>query len=130
MNIYEALKQVSWKKQEYFKWKHDIRYDRTVNQKSEEEFLKSVDLKTLNSFIAWEKSSEYKQLLTLHLDSCIANDLDEIYKKVAEVAKTGDPQSVKLFLQLQKDINSYAKLAEKAFSKKEDEIEEDDDLEL
>ncbi len=131
MNIYEALKQLKgWKKAEYFKWKHDIRYDQTLPQKSEEEFLKLTGNKTMNEFIKWERTAEYKQLLAIYLDSCIANDLDSIYKKVSELAKTGETQSVKLFLQLQKDINSYAKAAEKAFSIDEEIIEEDDDLEI
>lgn len=129
MNIHEALKQLPWKKAEYFKWKHDIRYDQRLPKKSEEDFLRLVALKTINSFIQWERTSQYKSLLALYLDSCVANDLDEIYKKVTENAKTGDPQSVKLFLQLQKDINSYVKAAKKSFSVSEDEIE-DDDLEI
>lgn len=129
MSIYEALSQVFWKKAEYFKWKHGIQYNRQNPKKSEEEFLKTVDLKSFNSFTKWERTSEYKQLLAIYLDGCIANDLDEIYKKVSELAKTGEPQSVKLFLQLQKDIGSHAKVAEKMFLV-EEEKEEDDGLEL
>ncbi|WP_066174666.1 hypothetical protein [Bacillus marinisedimentorum] len=131
MNIYEALSNVPKLKKEYFLWKHDIRYDQRLPKKTEKEFLRYVGKKTLNGFIAWERTADYKQLLAIYLNGLIANDLDDIYKKVSEQAKSGDPQSVKLFLQLQKDISSHAKLAEKAFSKpEEDEIEEDDDLEI
>lgn len=131
MNIYDALKHVPWKKAEYFKWKHNIRYDQSLPKKTEQEFLRLVGLKSLNSFLAWEKSSQYKRLLSIYLNGLIANDLDEIYKKVAEKAKTGDPNSVKLFLQLQKNIGDFAKIAEKALIKdEEEEMEQDDGLEL
>lgn len=133
MNIYEALEHVPKLKAEYFKWKHDIRFDRRNPKKTDEEFLKSVDKKTLNSFVKWEKSSDYKQLLAIYLDSCIANDMDEIYKIVSEQAKTGDAASVKLFLQLQKDISGNAKNAISIFEKNDEESEveeEDDGLEL
>jgi len=110
MNIYDKLKSMTdFRKPEYFKWKHNIRYDQTLPKKTESEFLKAVDRKTMNGFLVWEKSSEYKQLLAMYLDSCIANDLDVIYKKVVEKAKEGDANSVKLFLQLSKEINSVAK---------------------
>lgn len=132
MNIYEALEHVPKLKAEYFKWKHDIRFDRRIPKKTEDEFLRLVDKKTLNSFIKWEKSSDYKQLLSIYLDSCIANDMDEIYRKVSEQAKTGDAASVKLFLQLQKDISVNAKNAISVFEKNDEEleVEEDDGLEL
>lgn len=133
MNIYEALENIpNRNKREYFKWKFDIRYDRTRPKKTKEEFLKQVEKKTLNSFIKWEKTSEFRQLLTLYLDSKIANDLEEIYKVVSENAKKGDEKSIKLFLQLQKEISSHAKLALKALDNndEEEEIEVDDGLEM
>lgn len=133
MNIYEALKQVPYLNSEYFKWKHNIRFDRTLPQKSEEEFLKYINRKTLNGYIKWERTNEYKQLLTIYLDSLIANDLDEIYKVVREKALTGDPQSVKLFLQIQKDISSAAKTSGKAFNTNkniDNDSDEVDELEI
>lgn len=133
MNIYEALNNVIFPKQEYFKWKHNIRYDKTLPIKSEEEFLKYVNRKSLNGFIKWEKSNEYKQLLVIYLESLIANDLDAIYKVVREKALTGDPQSVKLFLQIQKDISSAAKISGKAFNTNkniDNDLDEEDELEI
>ncbi|OLS37923.1 hypothetical protein BTR22_05280 [Alkalihalophilus pseudofirmus] len=129
MNIYDALSKITWRKREYFKWKHHIRYDQRLPKKSEEEFLRFVSKKTMNSFLQWEKTSEYRQLLALYLDSRIANDLDDIYKSVSEKAKEGDPQAVKLYLQLQKEISSHAKQALKVFDNEEQE-EEEDDLEI
>ena len=127
LNIYEALKNVPNKKAEYFKWKFDIRYNRDLPKKTEEEFLRNIQRKSLNPFIKWEKSSEYKQLLAIYLDSQIANDLDEIYKVVSKKAKQGDEKSIKLFLQLQKEIQQHAKNAEKAFVVEDVEEQEDDD---
>ncbi|MED0665312.1 hypothetical protein P4T04_03175 [Bacillus badius] len=131
MNIHEALKSVSYKKQEYFKWKHDIRFNREVPPKTEEEFLKTIGNKTLNSFKQWERSQEYKGLLLLLLESRVANDFDEIYKIVSDKAKEGDEKSIRLFLSMQKDIQSNAKLASKTFhSVVEDEPEDDEGLDL
>lgn len=131
MNIYEALKQMKdYRKAEYFKWKHNIKYDQTLPKKSEKEFLKTVERKTMNGFLVWEKSAEYKQLLALYLDSCIANDLDKIYKKVVEKATEGDATSVKLFLQLSKEIGNVAQQSKVDQGKVIEEETESDDLEL
>jgi hypothetical protein len=130
MNIYEALEQIPYKKREYFKWKHDIRYNQTLPKKSEAEFLKMIGLKSLNSFKQWERSQEYKSLLMLLLESKIANDFDEIYKTVSEKSKQGDEKAIRLFLSMQKDIQQNAKMAAKIFDKVEDKTEEDDDLVL
>ncbi|MGG4038564.1 hypothetical protein [Heyndrickxia ginsengihumi] len=131
MNIYEALQNVSYKKQEYFKWKHDIRFNQSIPKKSEEEFLKVVDLKSLNTFHRWERTQEYKNLLLLLLESKVANDFDEIYRVVTDKAKEGDEKSIRLFLSMQKDIQSNAKLAAQTFTSVEDEEDtEDDDLDL
>ncbi|GAA0366897.1 hypothetical protein [Bacillus horti] len=134
MNIYDALKNVrDWKKREYFKWKHDIRYDQRLEKKTEEQFLKSVDKKTMNPYLAWERSPEYKGLLAIYLDSRMANDLEEIYSVVSTKAKEGDSNSVKLFLSLHKEIQQHAKNADKAFkdiSDNDETEDEDDGLEL
>ncbi|OXS67240.1 hypothetical protein [Priestia filamentosa] len=129
MNIYEALKQVEEKKAQYFQWKHDIRYDRTIPKKTEEEFLKQVDRKTLNPFIKWEKSGEYKSLILLLLGSQVSQDLQDVYNAVLDKAKNGD--NINDFMKLYKEINSNAELAAKSFNViEEDEEEEDDGLEV
>ncbi|MGV3266198.1 hypothetical protein [Cytobacillus pseudoceanisediminis] len=130
MNIYEALKQTENKKRAYFEWKHEIRFIQGVPQKSEEDFLRSVGLKTLNGFIRWEKSQEYKNLVLLLLDSKVANDYDVIYKNIVDKAKDGDEKFIRLFLSIQKDIQQNAKLAAKTFNVVEEESEENDDLVL
>lgn len=132
MNLNEAILKLPFKKQEYFKWKHDIRFDQSAPRKTEEEFLKKVvQLKSLNTFHRWERTQEYKNLLLLLLESRVANDLDDIYRIVTDKAKEGDEKSIRLFLSMQKDIQSNAKLAAKTFTVVEDEEEsEDDDLVL
>lgn len=130
MNLDDGLKQLkNWRFAEYFKWKHDIRYDQRLEKKTEEEFLKSVQRKTMNSFISWERTAEYKKLLTLLLESKLADDMEEIYNIVTENAKKGDDKAVRLFLQLQKEIVSNAKVAKEAFKVTEiaEEDEEDED---
>ncbi|MCC3645833.1 hypothetical protein JGK52_03925 [Cytobacillus oceanisediminis] len=130
MNIYEALKQTEGKKRAYFEWKHDIRFVQDAPKKSEDDFLKTVGLKTLNGFIRWEKSQEYKNLVLLLLDSKVANDYDVIYKNIVDKAKDGDEKFIRLFLSIQKDIQSNAKLAAKTFNVVEEESEENEDLVL
>jgi hypothetical protein len=64
------------------------------------------------------------------LESKVANDFDNIYKIVTDKAKEGDEKSIRLFLSMQKDIQSNAKLAAKTFTVVEDDEQEDDDLVL
>ena len=132
MNIYEALKKIDFKFAEYFKYLHpELRFDHSKPLKTEEDFLRLVDRKTMSPFYRWEKSKEYKNLLMLYLDYRMSKDYEEIYNLISTKAKeTGDPQTVKLFLQLQKDISSNAKAVSKLFNQVEEEPEEDDDLDL
>lgn len=127
MNLNDALKQVrNYRNAEYFKWKHDVRYDQRLEKKTEEEFLKYVQRRTMNSFISWERTAEYKMLLTLLLESKLADDLEEIYNIVTKSAKKGDDKAVRLFMSLQKEISSNAKVAQEAF-KVSEVVEEDED---
>jgi len=130
MNIYEALKNTEWRFAEYFKYKFpDLRYDQSRPLKTEQDFLKLVARKSMNPFLNWEKTQEYKNLLMLYLDTKIADDFQEVYSIVSNKAKQGDEKSIKLFLQLQKEVSSMAKLSAKTFESIEDETE-DDELEL
>ncbi|MEC1697755.1 hypothetical protein [Schinkia azotoformans] len=135
MNIYDALRQLnSYDKRMWFQYRHKLYFQQEKNEEinSDEEFLKRTmrKFKTTDSFIAWEKSDEYRNLVALLLESKIANDLLDTYNIVAEQAKTGDDKSVKLLLQLSKDITTLSKEAKKSFNKKDEEeiIEEDDGL--
>ncbi|TFJ93647.1 hypothetical protein [Lentibacillus salicampi] len=127
MTVYEALEKIPFKKREYFKWKHDIRYDQRLEKKSKEDFLRYVHMKTLNSFLKWEKTPEYRQLLMLLLEWRSTDDFEQIYDVVSNKAKEGDEKSIKLFLDLQKQIKQNAK-AVKDLMGNDTEIEDDDDL--
>ena len=129
MNIYEALQQVPQKKRLYFIWKHGINWDQTKPPKSETEFLHVVGNKTMNGFLAWEKTEDYSRLMSIYLNMRFDSDLAQIYDSLSEKAKDGDEKSVKLLLQLGKDIKVYAKNAAREFSTADDD-DDDDDLEL
>lgn len=129
MNIHEALKVVAWDRAEYFKYKFpQVRFDQSKPQKTAEEFLKVVGKKTMNPYLRWEKSEEYKALVSLMLQGRSADDLLEVYEIVTKTAKTGDDKAVKLFMQLMKEVDSYSKLATKSIEVKETVEEDDDDL--
>jgi len=128
VNIYEALQSVSYKKRQYFLWKHDINWDRRKPPKSEVDFMRSVGAKTMNGFIAFEKTEDYRRLMAIYLNTRFDNDLAQIYDSLSEKAKDGDEKSVKLLLQLGKDIKQYAKEAAREFSAVDD--QEEDDLEV
>ncbi|WP_342477781.1 hypothetical protein NYE24_00550 [Paenibacillus sp. FSL H7-0350] len=127
-NIYEALKNIPSKKKLYFLWKHNLSFDQTKAPKSEAEFLQTVGLSTLNTYIRWERSEEYRNLVAILLNTRFDGDLELIYDSLAVKAKEGDEKSIKLLLQIGKDIKIYAKDAAMQFNK--DEESEDDDLEL
>lgn len=128
MNIYKALKQIDPKNKMYFQWKFpDTRYFSDREVWTEEQFLRNVQRKTISSFVNWEQTDEYKNLVQLYLNSKLANDFLEIYTNVTQAAKDGDEKSIKLFLGMQKDVQHNAKLASQLLDSKE-EIEEDDDL--
>lgn len=68
VTLHEALKQISWDKAEYFKWKYpDARFDQRLPIKTEEEFLRVVSKKTINTYLRWEKTQEYKALVALYV---------------------------------------------------------------
>jgi hypothetical protein len=128
MNIYEALKTIPPKKRAYFCWKFNLGYDQTKEPKSVQKFLNSVGHKTLNSFKAWEKTDEYRQLVSLFLEMKFDNDLQEIYDSLAEKAKQGDEKSIRLLMQLGKEIKQYANEAKKQIESKYNDDMDDDSL--
>lgn len=130
MNIYDALKVIDPKKALYFQYKFpELRYDQIKPLKTEEDFLRLVERKTMNPFYKFEKTQEYKNLLMLYLDTKIADDFEDIYNIVVKKSKEGDEKSIRIFLTLQKDIQSNAKIASKTFEHDEvEDMEEDDGL--
>ncbi|MGR9049235.1 hypothetical protein ACQ4XT_11450 [Halobacillus faecis] len=133
MNIYEALEHCSHVNRIYFMWKHDLKFDQTREKWTEQQLLNNTNRKTFNGFKKWERTPEYKALLAIYLDSQMASDLEEIYEKVAESAKSGESASVKLYLALTKELQAQKKTAIQFLNSteyEEDEPEEDDDLDL
>jgi len=126
MTLKEALKKVTKENRAYFHYKFpDTRFDQSREEKTEQEFLASVNRKTMNGFLEWEKSPEYANLVALYLQSKMINDIYNIYEVVRQKALEGDDKSVKLLLQLNKEINNMVK----ASASVSDEAE-DDGLEL
>ncbi|MEK4700269.1 hypothetical protein MKX47_11785 [Solibacillus sp. FSL R7-0668] len=105
MGIYEALNQLTWKKKEYFLWKFNLNV--RVKGKTEEEICKTLNVKSLDYMKKWEKSPEYLALVNLYIESKTATDLEKIYKVVSEKAIEGDEKSIKLLLDLQKQVRSF-----------------------
>lgn len=107
MDIYSQLNKLPWKKKEYFLWKFKLNMYST--DKTEEELLRILDLKSFASMRKWERSPEYLTLVNLYIESQIAKDLEKVYQVVQEKAITGDEKSIKLLLDLQKQVRAFNK---------------------
>lgn len=127
MTLKEALKKVTKENRAYFHYKFpDTRFDKTIEQKTEKEFLISVNRKTMNGFLEWEKSPEYANLVAIYLQSKMIDDIYKMYSSVREKAITGDDKAITTFLKLNKEINNMVKASVSVAN----EAEEDDGLEL
>lgn len=112
MNIYEALNTITWKKKEYFLWKHNLSVLREIPL-TEEEICHKIKSKSLSYMKKWEKTEEYHNLVNIMIESQAGKDLEDIYSIVKEKALTGDEKSIKLLLDLQKQVQAYNKQANK-----------------
>jgi hypothetical protein len=127
MEIHELLKEIEWKKREYFKYKFpDVRYDQTIAPKTEKEFLKIVDNKSINTYLRWEKTEEYKGLMLAYIQFKMNDDLYDIYEAVSKNAKKGEDKSVITFIKLKKEIEEMNKVTLKALPSKQEEVEDDE----
>lgn len=107
MDIYSELNKLPWKKKEYFLWKFKLNMYST--DKSEEDILRQLDIKSFASMRKWERTPEYLTLVNLYIESQIAKDLEKVYEVVKEKAITGDEKSIKLLLDLQKQVRAFNK---------------------
>lgn len=133
MNIFDALAKVEFKRQLYFKYKHNFYYRGEEKPKNDEEFLKRVGRKTFDSFKKWEKEVEYQNLLSLMMEADLVNDVHKAYKAVSDKAKQGDEKAIKTMLELGKEIKALANTARSRMNekvKKKDEVVVEDDLDL
>ncbi|MCJ7986960.1 hypothetical protein MUB16_28465 [Priestia sp. OVL9] len=125
MTLKEALKKVTKENRAYFQYKFpDTRFDQTAQPKTEQEFLTSVNRKTMNGFKDWEKTLEYANLVALYLQSKQIDTLHNIYKVVEVKALEGDDKAIATLLKLNKEINAMIK----GFSTVQGAEEEDDGL--
>ncbi|GED25182.1 hypothetical protein BAG01nite_12840 [Brevibacillus agri] len=129
MNIYDVIAKLPFPKQQYIKYRFNLWYD-TNKTMTEEEFLKTVNKKTMNSFHKWERTDEFKNIASMVLATKTAQDLIDMYEAVRDKAVKGDEKAVKLLLTLQKEIEHHKQQALKAFGNIVEQEEEDDDLEL
>jgi len=107
MDIYSALSKLSWKKKEYFLYKHDLFV--LKEKPSEVEFCKSIQVKSLAYMKKWEKTEEYRQLVSILIESRIAEDIEQIYYSLRQKAHEGDEKAIKMLLDLQKTTKEYQK---------------------
>ncbi|UNT53518.1 hypothetical protein [Lysinibacillus capsici] len=107
MDIYSALDKITWKKKEYFLYKHDLFV--LKEKPSEEDFCKSIQVKSLAYMKKWEKTEEYRQLVSILIESRIAEDLEQIYYSLRVKAHDGDEKAIKMLLELQKTAKEYQK---------------------
>lgn len=129
MNIYDVIAKLSMPKSQYVKYKFNLWFD-TNKTMTEEEFLKTVNKKTMNSFHRWERTDEFRHIASMVLATKTAQDLIDMYEAVRDKAVKGEEKSVKLLLTLQKEIDHHKQQALKAFGNNVEQDEEDDDLEI
>lgn len=129
MNIYDVIAKLPLPKSQYVKYKFNLWFD-TNKTMTEEEFLKTVNKKTMNSFHRWERTDEFRHIASMVLATKTAQDLIDMYEAVRDKAIKGDEKSVKLLLTLQKEIDHHKQQALKAFGDIVEQKDEDDDLEI
>lgn len=127
MELKEALKQLPYKKQFYFRWKNNYNMR---NPKTEEEALKQLAVKDLYVFEQWESSSEYQLLMNMLIQSRIGQDLQVIYESTSEKAKQGDEKAIKVLFEIQKQIAAMNKEIKSMKPSKQKSENAYDDLEL
>lgn len=127
MNVHEALSQLPIKKQIYIKWKFNLWFQQD-KRLTEEQLLKQLSVKTLDTYHRFEKSDEYKAFVSIYLASKSAQDMLELYEIVKSKAANGDIKAIDMLLKLQKEIEMQKKAAEQFFQAVDDGSDEDDNL--
>lgn len=128
MNIHDYLKTLPFIKAQFVRYHFNLWFDpdRTM---TEDEFLKTVQRKSMASFNRFMQSEEWKHITVLVLASKTADDLKAMYDSVAVKARQGDYKAIETLLKLQKQIDHYKREAYRAYRKigKDD---PEDDLEI
>lgn len=126
----EALTKLPEKKRIWFKYLFpDTRPDQT--KPTLEKTMANTSIKTEFPIIRWQQTQEFKWLVALYLSGKTANDLLDMYAAVKENAIKGDEKSVKLLLQLQREIELQKKEAIKEIlAKDKSDKDKYDDLDV
>ena len=120
VTLHDVLRSLPLRKQYYLKWKFNLWFNE--KQLSEEQLLKILDLSSLATFKRWERTPEYKHIVSLILQARQAQDLVEIYEVVKEKVKSDpNPKDVELMLKLGREINEQYKEAQAYFNSADDE---------
>ena len=129
MTLDEQLARTNLKYKRYFRWKFKLSSrGREFNDRPLEEIMRIDQIKSKETYYAWEKTAEYQHLVNLYIMSQAANDLIEIYNVVCDKAKKGDNKAVDTVLKLQKSIALTIKQNSKVDNSAP--VDEEDDLEL
>ena len=139
VNIWQEITKLKNERRKvYFMWKNDIQNIRiNYGAMTEDEFIEMCNKRHpnqitnpkqfLNHMKRWESSAEYKRLIFLLKEDDFATDLLDTYKSTKELAQTGDSQSIKNMLLLQKEIKKYRQSIDE-YVEEVEESEEDDGL--
>lgn len=129
MTLDEQLARTNMKYKRYFRWKFKLSSrGREFNDRPLEEIMRIDQIKSKETYYAWEKTEEYQNLVNLYIMSQAANDLLEIYNVMLDKAKKGDAKAVDTVIKLQKSIASTIKQNIKVDNSTP--VDEEDDLEL
>lgn len=117
ITIYDILRSLTEKRRNYVKWRFGLWRPADKNRPvTEDQLMEKIEVKSLESYKEWEKSPEFKHILSLVLQMRQAEDLEQIYNKVKErVTNDPQPKDVELMLKLQKEINEHHKQAQAYF---------------
>lgn len=130
MTIHDFIKTLPYKKAQYVRYYFNLWFD-NEKQITEEEFLKTVQLATMNTFNRYRKSEQWKHIVILVLESKTYNDLLAMYNAVSVKARQGDSKSIDTLLKLQRQIDLYKESSLKSLKKLKDSEEDvEDELEL
>ncbi|QPA31423.1 hypothetical protein [Thermaerobacillus caldiproteolyticus] len=132
MSIHKALQKVDWRKRAYFMRKFQIKTPKNehILAMSDEEFLRWADRRSFTVFENWEQTDEYWELFMIYMKGKMQRDLETVYDVVSEKAKQGEEKSVRLFLQLHKDMTQLQKAMNQTNKKQQEEVQEDEDDDL
>lgn len=131
MTLDQQLARTPLKYKRYFRWKFKLAVrGREYNDRPLEEIMKIDSVKSKQTYLAWEKTDDYKHLVDLYILSHAANDLLEIYNVVLDKAKKGDSKAVDTVIKLQKSIAQNIKESSQDNNIVVAKDDEEDDLEL